>query len=164
MICFNTDAGRFNFRSAAAVIHNEHVLIHQVAGDDFWALPGGRVELMEASDTTVTREMYEELGIRCEVVRQLWHVESFYEFDSKYYHELGNYFLVRLCETPVIESEIDFPGIEDCVDLVFRWVPLAALKQYNLQPAFLIAGLTDLPDGIESIRINEIDRQSAATL
>jgi len=46
MICFDTDNGRFNFRSVAVVIQNEHVLIHRAVEYDFWALPGGRVEFL----------------------------------------------------------------------------------------------------------------------
>lgn len=156
MISFNLDAGRFNFRSAAVIIHDDHLLIHQVVGDDFWALPGGRVEFLEASRQTIEREMLEELGMRCEVTQHLWHVESFYEFDSKHYHEMSNYFLVRLIDPPEIISNADFAGIEETVNLVFRWIPLTELQQYNLQPAFLIERLTDLPTTTEALVIDEI--------
>ncbi len=50
MICFDTGNGRFNFRSVAVIIQNDHILIHRAVEDNFWALPGGRVELFENSD------------------------------------------------------------------------------------------------------------------
>ena len=155
MICFDKDESRFNFRSVAVIIQNEHILIHRAAGDDFWALPGGRVELFETSDETIKREIIEELGMKIEILRQLWQVENFFEFGSKGYHELANYFLVKFIDQPTIEPEIDFDGIEKSVDLIFRWIPLSALTRYNLKPSFLIGKLTDLPNSIESVKVNE---------
>lgn len=156
MICFDRGNSRFNFRSVAVIIHHAHILIHQAVGDDFWALPGGRVELLETSDDTIGREMLEELGVRTQVQRQLWQVENFFEYEGRHYHELGHYFLVSLIDPPVIKSEIDFRGIEASIDLVFRWVPLSLIKGYNLQPTFLRDRLVDLPDAIEVLKVNEI--------
>jgi len=53
MICFDTEHGRFNFRSVAIIIHDAHVLIHRAVADEFWALPGGRVEFFETSGEMV---------------------------------------------------------------------------------------------------------------
>lgn len=157
MICFDTNKGRFNFRSVAVIINEGHILIHQAVGDDFWALPGGRVELFERSSDTVVREVFEELGLQCEVRRQLWHVENFFEYDSRRFHELANYFLVNLLERPIIETCVDFNGIEESVDLVFRWVPIALIHNYNLKPEFLIERLNTLPASIEIVTVDEIN-------
>ncbi len=157
MICFDSEKGRFNFRSAAVVIQNDHILIHRAVKDDFWALPGGRVELFETSEDAVKREIAEEIGAKCVVQRQLWQVESFFEYNSKRFHELGNYYLVSLIDQPAIESEIDFKGIEEDVHLIFRWIPLSKVSQYKLKPEFLIEKLTDLPESIEPLIINEIE-------
>lgn len=156
MIRFDTDQGRFNFRSVAVIIHNNHLLIHRVVTDDFWALPGGRVEFFETSCETVVREINEELGLTSEVERHLWQVENFFECDAVRYHELANYFLVTLSTPPLIEAEIDFQGIETSVDLLFRWVPLNKLSHYKLMPSFLIEKVNDLPNSIESITFNEL--------
>lgn len=157
MICFDAVEGRFNFRSVAVIIHSDHILIHRALEDDFWALPGGRVEFFENSNLTVKREMFEELGLECDVVRQLWYVENFFEYNSLRFHELANYFLVSFTKQPKIESEMDFKGVETSVNLLFRWVPLAKLKGYNLKPDFLIDKLTDLPSSLECIQIREIN-------
>lgn len=157
MICFDAKNGRFNFRSVAVIIQNDYILIHRAAEDDFWALPGGRVEFFENSDKAVEREIVEELGFKCAVVRQLWYVENFFKFGSKQFHEVANYFLVSFTNQPTIEPEIDFNGIESSVDLLFRWVPLSKLKSYNLKPEFLIERLVDIPESIEYIKVNEIN-------
>lgn len=157
MICFDTNDIRFNFRSVAVIIQNDHILIHRAADDNFWALPGGRVEFFEYSDKAVEREIFEELGLECSVLRALWHVESFFELDSRRFHEIANYFLVSLINQPAIKSEIDFKCIEPATDLIFRWVPLSKVNSYNVKPGFLKERLVDVPESIEHIKINEIN-------
>jgi 8-oxo-dGTP pyrophosphatase MutT (NUDIX family) len=49
-------------RPAAVIFQDEYVLLHQVESDDFWCLPGGRVEPGEHAAQTVIREMQEEVG------------------------------------------------------------------------------------------------------
>lgn len=138
-------------------VFNGHLLIHREAANDFWALPGGRVEFFETSEETINREILEELGHKCKVVRHLWHVENFFELESRRFHELANYFLVSLTTQPVIESEHDFKGIEISVNLVFRWVPLQKLNNYNLKPEFLINQVNDLPNSIQTLIIDDIN-------
>jgi len=157
VICFDTSEGRFNLRSVAVVIQNDHILIHRAASDDFWALPGGRVEFLETSLETIARELGEELGLNCQIIRLLWHTENFFEHNSKKFHELANYFLVSFVDEPAIESETDFEGIEESVDLIFRWVPLSAIGGYNLYPKFLTEGLNNLPCSIQYLKINELN-------
>lgn len=157
MISFDSKKGRFSFRSVAVVIHDGHILIHRVIADDFWALPGGRVEFFETSVETVVREIAEELGLQSTIERHLWHIENFFEYKSTKYHEIANFFLVKFAIQPDIESEIDFKGIETSVDLLFRWVPLDKIETYNLKPVFLIKKINDLPSSIETIRINELN-------
>lgn len=68
------------------IIHDDHVLIHRSEKDDFWALPGGRVEFFETSEDTIPREIQEELGLDSSAVRLLWHVENFFEYIGKKLH------------------------------------------------------------------------------
>ena len=157
MISFDTKNGKFNYRSAAVIVHENHVLIHRAMQDDFWALPGGRVEFLENSDQTVTREIFEELGLESIVVKHIWHVENFFEYNSVKYHELSNYYLVNLVGSLNIKSEIDFEGIEHNNNLIFRWVPFANISAYNLNPKFLVGGLNDFPDSTVFLQVNEIN-------
>jgi 8-oxo-dGTP pyrophosphatase MutT (NUDIX family) len=157
VICFKTSEGRFNLRSAAVIIQNDHILIHRAVSDEFWALPGGRVELFETSGEAVERELSEELGLDCKVVRLLWHTENFFEYNSEKFHELANYFLVSFIKEPNIESEIDFEGIDKLVDLIFRWVPLKKVGEYNLYPRFLTEGINSLPSSVQYVGINELN-------
>ena len=156
MLRFDVGENRFNFRSAAVVIHSEHVLLHRDISDEFWAMPGGRVEFFETSEDTISREILEELGIESTVNRHLWYVENFFNYNGKKFHEIANYFLTSLNPEPEFSTEVDFPGIEEEVDLVFRWVPVEKLNEYVLKPSFLINGIQNLPENIEYIKFNEL--------
>ncbi|UTF58613.1 NUDIX domain-containing protein [Gilvimarinus sp. DA14] len=131
------------------------MLIHKAASDDFWALPGGRVELFESSVGAVERELFEELGVKCRVERLVWHTENFFEHEAERCHEVANYFMVSLNDYPHFEPEVDFEGVEEDVNLVFRWVPLGSVGDYDLYPKFLVAGLKGLPDSVRHVIINE---------
>ncbi|MDP2589631.1 NUDIX hydrolase [Vibrio sp. 10N.237.312.C02] len=155
MLRFDQGNARFNCRSAAVIIDEDHVLLHRLVGDPFWALPGGKVEFFENSDDTLKRELLEELSIDSVVERHLWYVESFFEFSGKKYHELANYFLVRLSSPQKLPKTEAFRGIESDVDLEFRWFPLTDLANIDIRPRFLCSGLLDLPPETRYIKLNE---------
>ncbi|MFQ3231776.1 NUDIX hydrolase [Reinekea sp.] len=157
MLKFDVGDKRFNYRSAAVIIHDGHVLIHKSEKDNFWALPGGRVEFFESSEDTIPREMLEELGLEASVIRLLWHVENFFVYSGKKFHEVANYFLAEFANAPSIQSEVDFAGIEAEVNLLFRWVPVAKISDYVLKPSFLIKGIQNMPSSVEYIKFNELD-------
>ncbi|WOD07811.1 NUDIX hydrolase [Marinomonas sp. GJ51-6] len=156
MLRFDEGDKRFNFRSAAVLIHDDHVLIHRSGKDVFWALPGGRVEFFETSEDTIVREIQEELGLDSSAVRLVWHVENFFDYAGKKFHEVSNYFLVELTDHPKYESERDFSGIEEELDLIFRWVPVSKLSEYVVKPSFLVEGIQNLPITTKYIKFNEL--------
>jgi 8-oxo-dGTP pyrophosphatase MutT (NUDIX family) len=157
MLKFEVGESCFNYRSAAVIILKNHILVTKSEADDFWALPGGRVEFFESSEDTISRELLEELDLKCSVKRLLWHVENFFEYSSKQFHEISNYFLAELTEPPQINSEIDFRGIEKELNLIFRWLPIPKLSEYVLKPDFLVDGVQNLPKSVEYIKCNELE-------
>lgn len=146
MITFTRDDTRFTFRVVGVAIHEGRVLLHQAEGDDFWALPGGRAELLEPAPETLRREMVEELGAEVEVERLLWVVENFFMHQELRHHELGMYFLMHFPpSSPVLRHASRFDGYEGHVRLIYQWFPVADLAQLRLYPSFLRSELYDLP-------------------
>ena len=156
MIKFDKENARFNFRSVAVVIHEGHLLIHKAVADDFWALPGGRVEFFENSDLTVTREIEEELGLQSQIVRPLWYIENFFRYCGIKYHEISTYYLTKLAGNLDINADYEFEGIEGDTDLIFKWVALSRVNEINFKPEFLKLKLLDIPSSVEFIKINEL--------
>jgi len=154
VISHNMEKGRFNLRSVAVIVHDGSVLIHRAEPDEFWALPGGRVEPFESTQETLRREMKEELDCDVDVERLLWIVENFFEYDGTPYHEIAFYYWVVLKE-PASERLLrtSFEGWEDVpkVRLLFQWAPLSGIEGLPLYPAFLRKGLLDLPQHTEHI-------------
>ena len=96
MISVDVGGFRFQLRAAALIMNGRSVLLHRLEGDDFWALPGGRVEPGEEARSTIVREMMEEVaeGVDCD--RLVYLVENFFDCAGRANHEIGLYFLARL--------------------------------------------------------------------
>jgi ADP-ribose pyrophosphatase YjhB (NUDIX family) len=154
MISFEEHGMRFNYRAVAIVLHQDRVLVHRVEDEDFWSLPGGRVELCEAAAAAVRREMHEELGVDVTVERLIWLAETFFEHGDERHHELGLYFLVSLApEAPIAALREPFFGDEGGLRLIFEWAPLSDLEALALPlyPIFLRQGLRALPATVTHI-------------
>jgi ADP-ribose pyrophosphatase YjhB (NUDIX family) len=144
----------FNLRVAAVILHNGNVLIHRAAHEDFWTLPGGRIEMGEPAAAALAREMQEELQVEVEVGRLLWLVENFFEYAGKRWHEIAFYFEVALpVGCPLYDAAEPFTGTEDFylddgtpLQLIFQWHPVADLENVLLLPSFLRTALGSPPE------------------
>ncbi|MDQ0590521.1 NUDIX hydrolase [Variovorax paradoxus] len=146
MISVHFHGQRFQVRAAAVILHAGCALLHRAPGDDYWALPGGRVEVGEEASATIVREMREELGEEVECGRLLHVAENFFDLAGRRNHEIGFYFLVSLAEdSGHLDKTRTYRGIESHLDLEFRWFPVAELASVNLRPTFLPASLAADP-------------------
>ena len=139
----------FNYRVAGVWIEHDHVLLHRRKDDTYWALPGGRVKLLEDSKTSLIREMKEELGQDVNVENLLWITENFFDYDECKFHEIGFYFRISGRESSSFQEK-EFHGPEG-ERLIYKWVPLSELERMDVQPIFLAAGLQKTPDHPEHI-------------
>jgi ADP-ribose pyrophosphatase YjhB (NUDIX family) len=157
MLMFAREDRTFLFRTVGIMIHDGKVLLHRAATDDFWSLPGGRVEFLERAETAIVREMQEELGVDVNVDRLVWVVENFFGMNGTAYHELALFFLLHLPQqSPILKETCDFHGEEQRADgtpltLIFRWFPFHHLDMLTLYPEFLKKGLRSLPSRTEHI-------------
>jgi ADP-ribose pyrophosphatase YjhB (NUDIX family) len=127
--------------------------VHRAGDEPFWTLPGGRAEIGEAAEHTIRREMREELSTDVEVLRLLWFVENFFDYDGLSYHEIALYFLIRfpLDSRPLALSA--FKATDGDTRLQFRWFPLQeeTLANLPLLPSFLATGLRQLPTSVTHV-------------
>jgi ADP-ribose pyrophosphatase YjhB (NUDIX family) len=161
MITFVIGDTRFVYRVAGVCLHDGHVLIHCFNGDErMWALPGGRVELLEPSVETLRREMREEIGVEVTIGRLLWVVENFFRWeDGRHAHELGLYYLMTLPPScPLLDTSRTFERVEEGLLMHFRWLPLSEVEGLPLQPGFLRTRLRRLPEHVEHIVNLDEDR------
>lgn len=155
MITFDSGENRFNYRVVGVAVHEDHVLLHQAEGDNFWTFPGGRAEFGEPAEETLRREMREEIGTDVEVVRLLWFVENFFDYAQKHYHEIALYFLMRLpggCQHLTRRSSFNGEE-EEGTKLVFQWFPQnpKVLSSLPLLPSFLQTAVLALPESVQHV-------------
>lgn len=90
---FQTEVGRFNYRVAGILIHQNQLLVMTDERSPYYYLPGGRVSMSEVSTEAIKREIKEELEVEVEVSRLLWVVENFFteQQSGEQFHEIGMY-------------------------------------------------------------------------
>lgn len=142
MISFRLPTHRFHLRAGAVATQGDHVLLHRLEGDRFWALPGGRVEAGEDAAQTLVREFREELGVDIVCHGLLAVGENFFEHGGEPHHELGLYFAVSLpAGSPLLAIGPVHAGREGERRLDFAWFARQALAGLDIRPAALREGL-----------------------
>jgi 8-oxo-dGTP pyrophosphatase MutT (NUDIX family) len=132
---------------AGIVIADGYVLVCREDDDDYVMLPGGRVELGEASALSLEREIEEELALPAEIGALVATSESFYRREAQDFHELGFFYRVTLPGQGPNGQSPWLTRQDEGHDLHFYWVPLAGdgLEAMNLLPRWLPAFLRALP-------------------
>lgn len=152
MISFKIDNGYFNFRVAGLLFDkNNRILIHKLKKDDFYALPGGRVEINEDTETTLIREMMEEIGAKVEITNLLWIAEQFFEYQSEAIHELCYYYRISCEDSILYERGSNFEIVEEGRTYEFKWVERDKLCNEFFYPVFIKERIMDLPKTIEKV-------------
>lgn len=155
MITFDEGPVRFSNRVVGIALDRGRVLLHRTDDMNYWALPGGRAELMEPSPETLRREMREELDVDVRVDRLLWIAENFFTDGPRQYHEVGFYFLMHLPPDSPLRDQTRFYGHEGHIPIFFEWQPIDSVENLMLYPTFLRTGLKDLPTS--TVHIVHID-------
>ncbi len=150
MLSFPFGKQRFNYRVAAVIVVDGHVLVSREDDDDHVMLPGGRVELGEASALSLEREILEELGMPGAVGGLLATSESFYPRGGEDFHEIGLFYRATLPETARPNGQSPWlVRWDEGHELKNHWVPLEGteLEAINLLPRWLPALLRKMPAG-----------------
>lgn len=142
MISFHSGLHRFHYRVAAIVQDAGHLLLHRRQQDDFWALPGGRVNAGETAHAAIVREFREELDEQIECQRLACTGENFFEYKGELHHEIGLYFYAKLApDSSISKKDRTHPGLESDRALEFRWFLARELASIDMRPKALMAGL-----------------------
>lgn len=152
-ISVKSNAGMFNLRAAAIVVHDGRILVMQDEGIPHDYLPGGRIHLHEPAERALARELQEELDIELPSHRLVFMAESFFTIDSERYHELCLYYLMD-APAELLAYGDSFIRKEGSEIHHLHWVPFDELKVLSFYPIFLKERIHSLPDSPEFISLD----------
>ena len=152
-IKLNNEDGIFKLRVCGALKLGEKFLFIKHEGSKFFCLPGGHVEQGEDSETSIKREMEEELGFPVKLEKLLGIDQNFFPLnDGKSFHEIAFYYLF----SPENEiSSCDFDREENDKGTVkhhrFCWFSLEELEKEDIRPKIILKMLENKSFPILSI-------------
>lgn len=128
---------KLNIRAGGLIIHNNKILAHKNINKDHYCIPGGRIELGENSETTIKREIQEELGKDIDILKYSSTIENFFYMNEKKYHEL--YFLYRIEFKNEEDKKIEYimHNMEGKDYLQYEWLDIDKIDEYNILPECL---------------------------
>ncbi len=142
---------KFSARAVGVIKKNNKILFQQRKGDEFWALPGGAIEVLERAKDVVKRELYEEIGLKdVKVVRPLWFVEYFFNFNNTEQHQYIIGYLLDTENEEIINKD-EFDGIEEGKNIVYKWFDIDTLKDAKIKPDYLKDKLINIKEEFEFI-------------
>jgi len=145
-INFRTGEYIVNLRAVAIIVNNKKVLFQKRKQDEFWALPGGKIRVGETGKETIVRELSEEIGVtNCTVERIQSVSEHFFKYEKDKYHQYIFAYIVKVNDNDIL-SNIEFEGIEENENLVFKWFDIDEINETPIKPDFLKEDLLKLDD------------------
>lgn len=137
---------RVNCRAVAIILNGGNILFQKRETDLVWALPGGKIAILEKGKDTINRELNEEIGEFVEVSNLYDVKENFFEYNQEKFHEYMFLYLARLKENSSLRNEKFFDGVEKKKHLKFAWFNKEELDEYNIVPIEIKDTLKEIID------------------
>ncbi len=133
-ITINVDDYKLNVRAACMIQHNNKVLVHRNINSDHYCLIGGRVKIGEDSETTIKREVKEEIGKEIEITGYIATIENFFEMKGAKYHEYMFIYQAEFKEKKDKLIEEELKNIEGKDYLKYVWLDLNKISEHPILP------------------------------
>ena len=125
---------KLNVRAGGIIIHNNKLLAHKDKDLNFYALLGGRIAIGEDSKETLKREIKEEIEKEVEITGYIGTIENFFEINGQKYHEIEIVHKAEFVDEKDKKLEENLINAEGKENLVYEWIELDRLEEYNLMP------------------------------
>ncbi len=140
-ILFHTGEYVFSYRVAGICIQKGKVLLQKPTNDTAFAFPGGHVTLGETNAQTLSREFFEEIGVKISVGDLKWVGEVFFPWGNKSCHQICLYYIVEITSDNIPWEGV-FTGKEQLeggkFNMEFHWVLLTELKNIEIYPTNVV--------------------------
>lgn len=125
---------KLNVRATVIIEHNGKILAHKNIHSNHYALIGGRVKIGEDSESTVKREMLEELGKEIEVTGYVATIENFFEMKDSKYHEILFVHKAEFVDEEDKKIDYNLKNVEGEDWLQYEWLDIYKIDEYPLLP------------------------------
>lgn len=125
---------KLNVRATVIIEHNGKILAHKNIHSNHYALIGGRVKIGEDSESTVKREMLEELGKEIEVTGYVATIENFFEMKDSKYHEILFVHKAEFVDEDDKKIDYNLKNVEGEDWLQYEWLDVSKIDEYPLLP------------------------------
>ena len=133
-LTIDVDDYKLNIRAVVVIIHNNKILVHKNINSDHYALLGGRVKIGEDSETTVKREIKEELNKEIEVTGYIGTIENFFKMSGSKFHEILFIHKAEFVNEEDKKIEYTLKNNEGEDFLQYEWLDLDKIDEYPLLP------------------------------
>ena len=144
------DDVKFGCRAVGVLRKNNKILFQKRKTDEFWALPGGGIEVLERAKDVIVRELEEEIGLTdVTVKRPLWFVEYFFKMENVKWHQYIIGYLLDIKDDHKIIDLDEFDGIEEGKNIVYKWIDIKDLESSPIKPDYLKKKLLEVKEEFE---------------
>ena len=157
-ITINVADYKLNVRAAGILIHNNKLLVHRNINEDHYALIGGRVQIGEDSETTLKREILEEMGKEIEITGYVSTIENFFEMKDSKYHEIMFVHEIEFKNEEDKKIEETIKNIEGKDYLIYEWLDINQIDKYPLLPEAIKSVLKNKKFPVHKIN-KDLDKQ-----
>jgi len=148
---------KFGARAVGVLKKNNKILFQKRKNDEFWALPGGGIEVMERAKNVIVRELEEEIGLTdVKVIKPLWFVEYFFNFDNTDWHQYIIGYLLDIDDDNDIINKNEFDGIEEGKNIIYKWIDINDIKNAPIKPEYLKEKLLNTDNDFEFIEESDL--------
>ena len=116
----------FHYLARAVIIKENKILLARALGKSHTFLPGGHIEMGEAAEDALRREIFEETGLKSTVLGFIGAYEHIWPEDLKDNHEINLIFTVSLDD---LDLAIELKSKEGHIE--FLWVSFDELEKYQ---------------------------------
>lgn len=153
-LSINLENYKLNIRAAGIIIHDNKILVHKNMNEGHYALIGGRVELGEDSETTLKRELMEEIGKPVEIIGNIGTIENFFEIKGLKYHEILFIHQAEFKNEEDKKITETMENIEGKDYLKYEWLDIDKLEEYRLLPVVVKEILKEKKFPVHKINID----------
>lgn len=125
---------KLNVRAACVIKHNNKILVHKNINSNHYCLIGGRVKIGEDSETTIKREVEEEIGKQIEITGYIATIENFFEMKGSKYHEILFVHKAEFVDKEDKKIEYTLKNTEGEDWLKYEWLDISKIDEYPLLP------------------------------